>query len=191
MVAEGPRGSSRAEKTAKPGDSITIELAPLGTLIGQGHARTARRSSDTRSAVTARAGGADRSSATRRRRLLARAPRARRVQVQRPGGSPAPRTAPSTFQRRGDARPRADGVGVDQRPGRQHVRQVRNPEPRSSSRAAVMAARRWWQAMTGTAPKTDANGRFTLPKVGNGKGALMVMPNEGVQPSWRRSPTRS
>ena len=38
------------------------------------------------------------------------------------------------------------------------------------------------QAMTGSAPKTDANGRFNLPKVGNGKGALMVMPNEGFNP---------
>ena len=35
MIAEGPRGSSRAEKKAKTGDTITIELAPLGTLTGK------------------------------------------------------------------------------------------------------------------------------------------------------------
>ena len=35
VVADGPRGSSRADKKAvKPGDSVTLELAPLGTLSG-------------------------------------------------------------------------------------------------------------------------------------------------------------
>ncbi len=35
VIAEGPRGSSRAEKKGvKPGDTVTLELAPLGTLSG-------------------------------------------------------------------------------------------------------------------------------------------------------------
>jgi protocatechuate 3,4-dioxygenase beta subunit len=35
VVADGPRGASRAQKTdVKPGDTITLELAPLGTLSG-------------------------------------------------------------------------------------------------------------------------------------------------------------
>ena len=49
--------------------------------------------------------------------------------------------------------------------------------------------KRFISALTGDAPKTDANGRFSVARVPLGKGKLVMMPDEGLQPLGMRDYT--
>jgi hypothetical protein len=180
VIAEGPRGSSRAEKKAKPGDSITIELAPLGTLSGKVTANGAPVVGYTIGCHSP-ADGADRSSAAA------------------DGAYSLEHLAPGSYSCNVQADSGTATGKVDVPAGAATLDLALTPWASISGQVVSMfdktgipnlgvvasggdSGEAMIQAMTGSAPKTDANGRFNLPKVGNGKGALMVMPNEGFNP---------
>jgi hypothetical protein len=180
VIAEGPRGSSRAEKKAKAGDSITIELAPLGTLSGKVTLNGAPVVGYTISCHSP-AGGSDRSSAAA------------------DGAYSLEHLAPSSYRCNVEAETGTAVGKIDVPAGAATLDLALTPWASISGQVVSMfdksgipnlgvvasggdSGEAMIQAMTGSAPKTDANGRFTLPKVGNGKGRLMVMPNEGFTP---------
>ena len=180
VIAEGPRGSSRAEKKAKPGDTITIELAPLGTLAGKVTLNGAPVVGYQISCHSP-AGGADRSSAAA------------------DGGYSLEHLAPGSYHCSVEA-DAGTAIGTADVPaGVATLDLALTPWASISGQVVSMFDKSgvanlpvvssglgngdaMISAITGTAPKTDANGRFTLPKVSVGKGVVMVMPNEGFSP---------
>ena len=180
VIAEGPRGSSRAEKKAKPGDSITIELAPLGTLSGK---VTMNGAPVVGYQISCRspAGSADRSSAAAdgAYSLEHLAPGSYHCSVEADAG-----TASGTI----DVPASAARLDLALTPWASVSGQVVSMFDKSGIpnlpvvSTGLGNADAMLSAITGTAPKTDANGRFTLPKVSVGKGLVMVMPNEGFEP---------
>ncbi|MEO6775076.1 MAG: carboxypeptidase regulatory-like domain-containing protein [Kofleriaceae bacterium] len=179
VVAEGPRGASRAEQKAKPGDTITIALAPLGTLAGHVTAAGAPVVGYTID-CHGPAGDVDRSSAAAdgAYALEHLAPGTYSCTVEADGGTatgkvevPAgPTTLDFALTPWGSLTGQV--VSMFDKTGVVGVTVVANG---AGSEQAMIAA------MTGSAPKTDANGRFELDKVGNTKGVVMVMANDGFK----------
>lgn len=180
VVADGPRGSSRAEKKAKPGDSITIELAPLGTLTGK---VTMNGNPVVGYTITCKgpAGEADRSSmaADGAYSLEHLAPGAYSCTAQSEAGTGTGKIDVSASATTLDIplAPFASLTGTvvsmfDKTP----VAGVFVIAGRDGDQSAMM------DILAGTAPKTDASGRFTIKKVQPGAGAAMVMADQGFQP---------
>ncbi len=180
VVAEGPRGSSRAEHKAKPGDSITIQLAPLGTLSGKVSVNGAPVVGYA-IACHGPAGSVDRSSAAAdgAYALEHLAPGAYSCSIEADAGTAT-----------GKVDVPAGGATLDfaLTPWGSLTGQVISLFDKTGiANVSVVAAGAgneagMMQAMTGSAPKTDPNGRFQLTKVGNGKGMVMVLDTTGFKP---------
>ncbi|MEO8551597.1 MAG: carboxypeptidase regulatory-like domain-containing protein, partial [Kofleriaceae bacterium] len=180
VVADGPRGSSRAEKRAKPGDSITIELAPLGTLSGKVTANGAPVVGYT---ITCKgpAGEVDRSSAA--------ADGAYALEHLAPGAYSCTAEAPSgTATGKVDVAASATTLDLALVPFASLTGTVVSMFDKSPVAGVFVIAgsngdqSAMMDILAGTAPKTDATGRFNLTKVKPGAGAAMVMDNSGFKP---------
>jgi hypothetical protein len=180
VVADGPRGSSRAEKKAKPGDSITIELAPLGTLSGK---VTANGNPVIGYTITCKgpAGEADRSSAA--------ADGAYSLEHLAPGAySCTAEAASGTATGKVDVTPGATTLDLALVPFASLTGTVVSMFDKTPVAGVFVIAgsngdeSAMMEILAGTAPKTDATGRFKLEKVKPGAGAAMVMDNQGFKP---------
>jgi len=179
VIAEGPRGSSRAEKKAKTGDTITIELAPLGTLSG-------KVTSNGAPVVgyelhcNGPGGGNDRSSAAvdGGYSLEHLVPGAYNCTVEADAG---------TANGKVDVPAGAATLDLALTPWASITGQIvsmfdKSGIPHLGVVASGAGGGGMLEAISGGGPKTDAGGRFTLPKVGTGKGWLTVMPKDGFDP---------
>ncbi len=179
VIADGPRGGSRAEKAAvKTGDSITIELQPLGTLTGH----VARGGAPvTEYDLTCRgpAGPIDREVAAA------------------DGAYSLEHLAPGPYDCKASSDAGTASGKVDVPAGAAQLELVLIPWASLTgvvismfSGAPVpgltaitsMDGKAMVAAMTGTGPVTDATGRFDVEQVGAGSGSLMVMSASGFTP---------
>lgn len=180
VVADGPRGSSRAEKKARPGDSITIQLASLGTLSGK---VTANGAPVVGYKITCKgpAGESDRSS------------------IAADGAYTLEHLAPGAYSCTADAEAGTGTGKVEVTAGATTLDLAIVPfasltgtvvsmfDKSPVAGVFVIAGGNGDQSammdiLAGTAPKTDATGRFNLKKVKPGAGAAMVMDNQGFKP---------
>ncbi len=182
VVAEGPRGASRAEKKAKPGDVVTIQLAALGTLTGH---VTSAGAPVVGYSITCRgpAGSADRSSAAAdgAYSLEHLAPGAYSCHVEADAGTTDGKIAvpagPATLDLALTPWSTLTGqiVNMFDHTALAHVNVVASPS--NANDGAFMI-----DAIAGTTPKSDASGRFVINKVSVGKGVVMVLDNTGFKP---------
>lgn len=190
LVVEGPRGASHAEKPGvKTGDSTTIQLLSLGTLSGK---VTLGGAPVTKYEIECKGKDGERE---------------RQVEA-KDGAYTLERMAPGSYQCEveSDAGTAAAKVDVGATPTQRDftltkwatitgvVVSVLDKKPVTG--VLVFAGndyseKRFISAITGEAPKTDSNGRFTIPHVAVGKGKAMVMPTEGFQPLGTRDYTAS
>lgn len=189
LVVEGPKGATRAEKKGvKTGDSVTIELAQLGTLTGKvtlggapvktydiscdGPGRDAERSID---------------SADGTYMLERMAPGKYKCSVDGDAGTgeatvdvPA---GPATLDITLTAWASITGVVVS----------VLDKKPVVGVHVFAgndtFEGKNMEQVITGKAPTTDASGRFTIARVPSGKGKVAIMPKEGFMPLGQRDYT--
>jgi hypothetical protein len=189
LVVEGPKGATRAEKKGvKTGDTVTIELAQLGTLTGKvtlggapvktydiscdGPGRDAERSID---------------SADGTYMLERMAPGKYKCVVDGDAGTgeasvdvPA---GPATLDISLTAWASITGVVVS----------VLDKKPvvgvHTFAGNDTFEGKNMEQVLTGKAPTTDASGRFTIPRVPAGKGKVAIMPKEGFMPLGQRDYT--
>jgi Carboxypeptidase regulatory-like domain/PDZ domain len=177
VVADGPHGGSRAEKKdVKPGDTITIELAPLGTLSGHVTSNSAPVTSYT----------IDCNGASNADRTVAAADGAYSIEHLAPGKySCSIQTDLGTAKDIVDVPPGAVTLDFKLVPWASVTGTVislfdHKPVPNlivvagGMDNSAGMA-----DVMTGGGPKTDATGRFVVPKVASGKSSVMVMDSTG------------
>ena len=173
VVAEGPRGSSRAEKhDIKTGDSITLELQPLGTLTG--HVTTKAGPVVTYS-IECRgpAGPIDRSvsAADGAYSLEHLAPGSYSCSAQADTGTATGKVdvpaGSATLELSLVPWASLTGLVVSMFSGA--------PVAKISVLAGGMDGAGMADLMTGGGPKTDATGRFTIDRVAAGSGAVMVM----------------
>ena len=177
LVADGPRGGSRVEKTGvKTGDTVTLELAPLGTLAGQvtrGGAPVTAYDLTCKGPV----GNVDRriTAADGSYALEHLVPGSYSCTVDADAG-----TAKGVVEvPGGDAKldlavvPWASltGVVVSMLSGQ--------PVPNITVVAGGFDGRGMAQVIAGTAPVTDASGHFTVNHVAEGSGSVMLMPQVG------------
>jgi hypothetical protein len=185
VVATGPRGASHGEKDGvNPGDTVTIQLAALGTLAvrvtGQGAAVT---SYDL--ACKSVNGELDRrvDSADGTYTLEHLAPGAYDCTVAALHGTSAGRVAVPA----GNASLELELVPYATVTGT--VVSVLSGQPVSGICAlAGTDARQVQDVMTGTAPVTDAAGRFTIDRVTPGDGAVVLFPQSVVTQELAQRP---
>jgi protocatechuate 3,4-dioxygenase beta subunit len=177
LVADGPRGASRVSKSGvQTGDTVTLELAPLGTLAGHVtnrsapvavydlHCRGPVGPVDRR--ITAADGGYA---------LEHLAPGSYSCSVSADGGT----ATGAVDVPGGDAKldftlvPWASVTGV--------VVSVLSgaPVPGITVIAGGFQGRGMQDVLAGTAPVTDASGRFTVGQVAAGSGSIVLMPPTG------------
>jgi hypothetical protein len=180
LVAEGPRGSSRGEKKAvNTGDSTTIQLKSLGTLVVTvTHKNQPEQKYDV--SCSSQAGEVDRhaEAADGVFTLDHLAPGDYKCHVHSDHGTAEGKvTVPS-----GEAKlalalepwSSLTGVVVSVLTGK--------PVPDLSAVASGVGMERGMiDAITGRAAKTDANGRFVVERVATGKGRLMLMGKAGFE----------
>jgi len=188
LVVQGPRGATHAEKPGvKTGDSTTIQLLSLGTLAGKVTAAGApvakydiecKSDNGTREQHVEAKDGAY--------QLDHMTPGAYRCEVDSDVGTVTAKLdiGASPMQRDFALTRWASLTGT--------VVSALDRKPVAG--VLVFAGtdyseRRFMTAIAGTAPKTDANGRFIVEHVGVGKGKAVVMPNEGFQPLGTRDYT--
>ena len=177
VVAEGPHGGSRAEKTpVRPGDNVTIELAPLGTLTGH---VTSNGSPVTSYSITCRGPGTA-------ERTIAAADGAYSIEHMAPGkyactascdagtatGSVDVPTSAATLDLKLTAWASVTGIVInmfDRKPV-VGLLAIAGMEDNDAGMADVIA---------GNGPKTDATGRFIVPRVPVGTGQLLIMDGTG------------
>jgi hypothetical protein len=177
VVAEGPHGGSRAEKKGvKPGDVITIELAPLGTLSGHVTSKGVPVTSYT----------IDCNGASNADRTVAAADGAYSIEHLAPGkyscsiqtdlgtAKDTVDVPPGTATLEFKLVPWASVTGLvvslfDHKPVPNLI-VVAGGMDNSAGMADIIA---------GGGPKTDATGRFVVPKVATGSSTVMVMDATG------------
>jgi carboxypeptidase family protein/PDZ domain-containing protein len=173
VIADGPRGSSRAEKTGvKTGDSITIELQPLGALSGH---VTLRGAPVTSYSIECKgpAGEVDRpvSAVDGAYSLEHLAPGAYSCSVDSDNGTALGKidvpAGSATLELALKPWASLTGVVVSMFNGA--------PVPNMNAVSSGRDESSMMGIMTGTAPKTDAAGRFELDKIGAGSGTLLIM----------------
>jgi protocatechuate 3,4-dioxygenase beta subunit len=177
VVAEGPHGGSRAEKApVKPGDNVTIELAPLGTLTGH---VTSVGAPVTVYSITCHG-------PSTAERTIAAADGAYSIEHMAPGkyacsvscdagtanGAVEIPPGPATLDLKLTAWASVTGTVInmfDRKPV-VGLLALAGMEDNDAGMADVIA---------GNGPKTDATGRFVVPKVPVGTGSLMIMDGTG------------
>jgi protocatechuate 3,4-dioxygenase beta subunit len=177
LVADGPRGGSRTQKDGvKTGDSVTLELAPLGTLAGQVTNRGAPVTSYDLAcrgpvgAIDRRITAADGSYA-----LEHLVPGSYTCTISADAGTAKGQVEVPA----GDAKldmtvvPWASVTGV--------VVSVLSgaPVPNITVIAGGLDGRGMADVIAGTAPITDASGRFTVGHIAAGSGSVTLMPQVG------------
>jgi len=182
VVAEGPRGASRAEKKANPGDTVTLQLAALGTLTGH---VTSAGSPVVGYSIECKgpAGTADRSSAASDGgySLEHLAPGAYACHVDAEAGTAAGKinvpAGPATLELALAPWSTLTGqiVNMFDHTGLANIAVVA-----SSSNANMGAS--MVDAMAGNSPKSDASGHFVINKVAVGKGQVLVLDSTGFKP---------
>jgi protocatechuate 3,4-dioxygenase beta subunit len=182
VVAEGPRGSSRAEKKAKPGEVVTLQLAALGTLTGH---VTSAGSPVVGYSIECKgpAGNVDRSSAASdgAYSLEHLAPGAYACHVDAEAGTAVGRievpAGPTTLELALTPWSTLTGQIVNMF---DHTVLANIAVVASSSNANMGAY--MVDAMAGNSPKSDASGHFQINKVSVGKGQLLVLDSTGFKP---------
>jgi len=177
VVAEGPHGGSRAEKKdVKPGETITIELAPLGTLTGHVTSKGVPVTSYT----------IDCNGASNADRTVAAADGAYSIEHLAPGHYACSiQTDTGTAKDVVDVPPGAATLDFKLVPWASVTGLVvslfdHKPVPNlivvagGMDNSAGMA-----DILTGGGPKTDPTGRFVVPKVATGPSNVMVMDATG------------
>ena len=182
VVAEGPRGASRAEKKAKPGETITLQLAALGSLTG--HVTSAGAPVVGYSIeCKGPAGSVDRSSAASdgAYSLEHLAPGAYACHVDAEAGTAAGKitvpAGPATLELALTPWSTLTGQIVNMF---DHTVLANIAVAASSSNANMGAY--MVDAMAGNSPKSDASGHFVINKVALGKGQVLVLDSTGFKP---------
>ena len=182
VVAEGPRGASRAEKKAKPGETVTLQLAALGTLTGH---VTSAGSAVVGYSIECKgpAGNVDRSSAASDGgySLEHLAPGAYGCHVDAEAGTAVGKievpAGPATLELALTPWSTLTGQIVNMF---DHTALANIAVAASSSNANMGAY--MVDAMAGNSPKSDASGHFQIHKVSVGKGQLLVLDSTGFKP---------
>ncbi|MFT3693133.1 MAG: carboxypeptidase regulatory-like domain-containing protein [Kofleriaceae bacterium] len=178
VSAEGPRGGSRAEKkSVKPGDSVTLELAPLGTLAGK----------VTNAGAPVTLYTIDCHGQTGIERTIAAADGAYAIEHLAPGKY--------TCEIEADSGTAKDTVDVTTGSVTKDfaltgwasitgtVVSMFDKSPVPGIAAIASGNENVGDILSGGGPHTDQNGRFTLPKVKVGEGNLALMSDSsGFQP---------
>lgn len=192
LEVEGPKGATHAEKPGvKTGDNVTIQLLSRGTLSGKVTAGGApvekyEISCDSKSGDAEKRIDAKDGAYTLER--LAPGPYTCTIdsdigtstaKVEVPAG---PITQDFTLTRWATVTGTIVSV-LDKRP-LANLNVFAGP-----SDGNAFSSRNVEGLLTGTAPKSDASGRFTVPRVAPGKGKVAVMPKEGFMPLGTRDYT--
>ena len=190
LVVEGPRGASHAEKPGvKTGDSATIQLLSLGTLTGK---VTVAGALVVKYEIECKSPNGQREKQIEAKdgayELDRLPPGAYECEVEADAGMATAKVdvAAGPTQRDFALTRWATVTGV--------VVSVLDKKPVSGVLVFAgndMSEKRFVSALTGTAPKTDANGRFVVERVALGKGKAVVMGTEGFQPIGTRDYTAS
>ena len=173
LVVDGPRGASRAEQdNVKPGDTARLQLAPLGSLHGQVTSAGAPVTSFNLSCTAPGEDierGIDAADGTY---LLDRLPPghyacAADTDVGAGSGATDVGTTSMQLDIAITAWATVTGTVVSVRTGQPvpNLSALANPDSNPGSHGLIAA-------LTGTGPKTDATGRFTVPQVAPGQGKV-------------------
>jgi hypothetical protein len=184
LMVDGPKGTSHAEQNGvKTGESVTIKLLALGTLTGK---VTLAGAPVPAYDIECRGPHYDNSE--------------QHVDA-KDGAYTLERLTPGAYTCSVDS-PTASGSGkIDVPPGDAKldialtrfatvsgiVVSILDKKPIANvvvfaGNDANMNSATFAQMLQGTAPKTDTNGKFTVPKVPTGKGKVAVMPKDGFMP---------
>ncbi len=189
LGVEGPRGATRGEKHGvKAGDSVTIQLASLGTLsgkvtlagapVGKYEIECDGKEHDAERQVDAADGAyvLERLAPGPYKCNVTSDVGTARGQIEVPAGAATLDFALTRW---------ATVTGV--------VVSVLDKQPIAAVHALAGTDAFSRQSMTdmlaGQTPATDASGRFVIPRVATGKGMVMIMPKEGFQPLGTREYT--
>lgn len=177
LVAEGPRGSSRGEKHGvKSGDGATIELASLGTLI-VAVTQGGKPVTGYDVSCASPAGDIERhaSAADGTYKLGPLAPGDYTCHVRAASGFAEGKVSVPP----GEAKLALSLGAWGSLTGTVVSVLTGKPVPGLAVVADSAGTDGFVEVFAGRAPKTDANGRFTVERVAPGKGALMLMPPDG------------
>jgi len=177
LVADGPRGSSRVQKEGvKTGDTVTLELAPLGTLTGQ---VTSRGAPVTAYDLACRGpvGAID--------RRITSADGSYALEHLVPGSYSCSISADA-----GTAKGQVDVPGGDAKLDLSLVPWASltgvvvsvlsgQPVPNITVINGGLDGKGFADVIAGTAPVTDASGHFTIGHVAAGSGSVVLMPQVG------------
>ena len=183
LTVEGPRGATRAEKLGvKTGDSVTIQLASLGTLTGK---VTLAGAPVTKFDIECNNGKDD---------------DAEKSIESKDGTYTLERLAPGKFECKvsGDAGTGKGSIDVPAGEAKLDVTLTRwvtvsgvvvsvlDKKPVAGinvfAGGDAFSKQNLSNMFSNSAPVTDANGRFLVTKVAVGKGKVVVMPKDGFQP---------
>jgi hypothetical protein len=191
LVVEGPRGATRGEKkNVKTGDTVTIELAALGTLTGR---VTALGKPVTKYDISCDGPGREAEkfieAADGAYTLERLAPGAFTCAVTSDAGTGTGKVdvpaGPATLDIALTPWASISGVVVsvlDKKP-------VVGVHAFAGAGNDVFVEENFTQVMSGKAPTTDAAGHFVIERVGAGKGKVAIMPAEGFTPLGTRDYT--
>jgi protocatechuate 3,4-dioxygenase beta subunit len=193
LVVEGPRGATRGEKKGvKTGDTVTIELASLGTLTGK---VTALGKPVTKYEISCDGPGHD------AEKLVEAADGAYTLERLAPGSFACTVTSDAgTGSGKVDVPAGAATLDIVLTPWASItgvVVSVLDKKPvvgvhafaGSGTGADMFAERNLSEVMSGRAPKTDAAGHFVIERVAEGKGKVAIMPADGFTPLGARDYT--